>query len=104
MKMLTFVYRILPIRSAAIEKLTRCFTEVFLLEKISQNVAFIQGDAPTVEYHFDIVEYIVSQTTPHWQQQEIKQPLNLQKTPHGVPFVRIWEKIDSIIMASHWIS
>ena len=46
------------------------------------------------------------------QQQNINQTLHSQKTPHispmrasyGVSIVRIWEKIDSVIKATHCFS
>ena len=63
-----------------------------------------------VERHYSAVHFItILHTAIRWQHQNINQILDSQKTSHsssswasyGKSFVRIWEKIDYVIMAPH---
>ena len=64
----------------------------------------------TVECHFNVINCItISHKTLPWHRQNINQTLNSQKTPHVSPLlvsyrvsiVRMWEKIDRVMTASH---
>ena len=66
----------------------------------------------TVEYHYNAAHYnIIVHTSLPWLRQNVNQAMLSQKTHHispsqmsyGMSVIRIWEKIDQVLMAQHYI-
>ena len=77
---------------------------------ILQNNSAHQWLKYTVKCRYNAVQFIkILPSTLRWQWQNVNQTSNLQQTPHtspsrasyGVSIVRIWEKIDRVIVAPH---